>query len=300
MGGGAGDAEGDTVIKLDRIVGNTVNLGCTAAITYAFLGRRDPEIGINGLDSLLELPIEELNYGYQEIETLEQIYEAVIFCYKDLAINGARMREVLHHLAVYVRTACYERVQMGWGTRQEREQRTLQRTRRLEATFDILAMIADASFEYVEQKKSVAYQTTTVLPARPFLEREGRDMLLEGIVVAEEKAWRTSLSTLLCAASIEGHGKLATHLLQRWGRLVMRDQSQHPDDVRRAYVRFLRDLGIQVDTWCRQLQSMDVTVSAAAEFFKARLRTWHMPWRRQADFVPLGLLAQEVLEELPF
>jgi hypothetical protein len=278
-----------------------INFGNTAAITYDFLARSAPDIGMNGLDSLLELPLSELKQDYQKIEILQEILEAVEFCYTDLAVNGRRVREVLLHLADYVKNACYERAYTGWGTREEREQRQLQRERRVVAAFDILYLIADASYPNEGNKCCVTYQLTERLAARPVFDSNGgRDLLLEGILIRDEKEWRTSISTLLCAAFVERKGQMALRLLRRWAELVMKDQSEQPDEVRRAYVRFMHELGIQVDAWCHQLQRMDVAVPPVTTTFKSKLETWKVPWNRQHDYIPLGLLAEEVLAGLPF
>lgn len=281
----------------------SINLGSTAAITYAFLGRSTPDIGMNGLDSLLELPPSEIEYNYEQVEVLIEIYDAVVFSYTDLAVNGGRVREVLQHLADYVKSACYDRTHDGWGTRQERKQREEQRTWRVEAAIDILYWIADASLSSVKENCCVSYQTRHVLPAKPQFddnERQGRDLLLEGILIEDEKEWRAAISTLLCAAFVERRGKTALTLLHRWAGTVMRDQSEQPDEVRRAYVRFMRNLGIQADAWCHQLQDLDVPVPPVATIFKNKLQTWKVPWNRQQDYIPLDLLAQEVLAGLPF
>jgi hypothetical protein len=319
----------DWVVEARKARNNQdVNLASTAAITYTLLGRSSPQIGMNGLDTLLELSLSELEVGmnglelplseleadyevrdtlqeiYQKIQEIYQkIYEAVVFSYTDLATSGHHVREVLQHLAEYVRGACYERTRTGWGKRDERYRRELQRKWHVEAAFDIMYSITEASFSTLNNKRSVAYETTRLLPPMPTFEsREGRDLILEGILIRDEKEWRNSVSTLLCAAFIERNGKLAFLLLRRWAELVLRDQSTQPDEVRRAYVSFMYELGIQVDTWCHRLREMDFPVLPITATFKQKLETWKMElrWSRQHEYIPIGLLAQEVLDKLAF
>lgn len=253
---------------------------------------------MRGLDTLLALPKGELEQDYQETETVQEIYDAVVFSYCNLALSG-RIREILQHLAAYVRDVCYDREHLNKRDRSERFRQELQRDLRVGAAFDFLYWMAEASFANPKDMLSASYQIKGSLPAKPLFERkEGRDQLLEGILCEDEKEWRTSISTLLCAALVENRTKLVFLLLRRWAECVMRDQSKQPDDVRKSYVRFMRGLAIQVDAWCDHLQKMDFHVPPAIATFIRKLDAWKQD--SGGSHYVLGLLAQEVLDELPF
>ena len=275
-----------------------VNEGCAAALTYALLGNYAPQLALKGLDALLELPRHAPDG--KETGIPENLYEAVVLSYLDLAVSG-HVREVLQHLAQRMDRLSRHRLQLTEMKLDERERHRRQRQLNLIVAFDTFFRMAALSLTNANAKNAhwVTYNLTQTLPSPPsFANKDGREMLLAGILIQDKSTWRADISTLLCAAIIEQWGDFAFFLLRQWADIVLKDQSAYPNQVRKSYVQFMAEVGTMVNTWCHHLQALGFRPPPVTKTFQRKLGQWLAEGQRRN--LPIGALAQEVIDLLYF
>ncbi len=251
---------------------------------------------LGGLDSLLELPPTSPKSQKEPEGIAADIYEAVVLSYVDLAIYGY-LQEVLHHLAKCLEPLSYRRLQLTEMKLYQRAHHRIQRQIKLIALLDAFSRIASYSFENSKDSQWVSYDLDQPLPSFISLtNNDDREILLAGILTAS--SWRSHISTLLCAALIEKLGDFAFALLWLWADIVLKDQGPSPDRVRKAYVEFVVELGIMVHTWSDHLVALGFPIPPAISTFKRKLEKWQR--EGQPRHQPIGILAQEILEQVPF
>lgn len=270
-----------------------VNQGCAAALTYSLLGYYVPQLALKNLDALLELP----RANNEETGIAEDLYEVIVLSHLDLAVW--HLREVLQHLAEQVDHLCHHRLQLTEMKLEEREHHRLQRQLKVVAAFDTFFRLAALSLAQTAHRDWVTYDLTQALPTAPFFtDKYEKEVLLAGILVQDESAWRSSMSTILCATMIERLGDMAFVLLRYWADLVLKDQSAYPDRVRQSYVQFMIEVATLAQAWRRHLDDLDFRSAPVADIFRRKLGQWLAEGQRRN--LPIGALAQEILEQLPF
>jgi hypothetical protein len=275
-----------------------VNEGYTAAFTYMVLGSHDPQLALKGLDSLQEIP-EHMPDG-QEPGMPVDLYTAIVWSYRDLAASG-QISQVLQHLAQRVELLSHQRLELTGMKRDERELRRLQRQLSLLVAFNAFFHIVVESLVNLKNDHWVKYDLTQALPSPLSFENEdGREVLLAGVLIQGASPWRSEVRTLLCATLVErlGFGDFAYLLMRDWSNIVLKDQSAHPDQVRKSYVQFLIEVGTKLEAWCRHLKDLGFRPPPATDMFKRKLGQWQAEGQRRN--LPIGALAQEIMELLPF
>ena len=215
---------------------------------------------------------------------------------RDLAIYG-QLREVLQHFARRLELISYRRLPLTEMKLHKRIHYRAQRQLQLIAMLDAFSHIANVSFQVSGKRDWVSYNLDKPLPSSISLtNNDGREILLVGTLT--DNSWREHISTVLCAALIEDLGDFAFAVLRFWADIVLKDQGPSPHKVRRAYVEFVVQLGTMVRTWCNHLVDLDFPMPSVQETFRSKLKKWQPEGEQHQR--PIGALAQEILEQLPF
>jgi hypothetical protein len=266
-----------------------INLGCAVASTYGLIGKRWPEIALNGLEHLLQFPQSESN------DDTRIIFAAGVSSYVTLTWSG-RIRIVLEHLAASAEQLSLRRSLPRKS--EERQKYRRQREVRLNATFEAFFLIAAAALPEIRDNHTASYSLTEPLPPHPAIpDPDGRDVLLAGLLSAVDV--RESLTTLLCAAIVEKKSRPAFGLLRFWAEAVLElrgTQDREAEEIYLSFRQFIVNLGITVARWCLDLEQQGFRSPQAVDVYKNRLEQWCIEGRYLS--APIASLAQEVLNQL--
>ena len=265
------------------------NLGGAVASTYGLIGKRSPEIALNGLERLLQLP------QSRSTEETRSIFASGVSTYVTLTWSG-HVRNVLKHLASNAEHLSHQR-SLPIKTH-ERQQYRRQREVRLNATLEAFFLVAAASLTGVRDNDTASYSLTEPLSQHPAIpDAYGRDVLLVGLLSASDV--RENIKTLLCAAIVEKKSKPAFGLLQHWADVMLElrgTQDRKAEEIYRSFQQFIVYLGKTVDMWCLDLEKQGLRSPQAFDVYKNRLGQWSIEGRYHSD--PIASLAQEVLNQL--
>jgi hypothetical protein len=267
----------------------TINLGCTVASAYGWIGKRSPEIALDGLERLLKLP------QSRSTNETNSIFAAGVSTYVTLIWSG-HVRYVLERLASDADRLSHQRDLPSKV--EERQQYRRQREVRLNAILQAFFLIAVESFVESRDNHTTSYSLTDPFPANPAIpDPGGRDVLMAGIFSAGDV--RKNIKILLCAAIVEQQSRLAFWLLRIWAEVVLEAAGTQDKEVSGIYLsfqQFIVELGKTVDKWCLDLEKQGFRSPQAIDAFKNRLERWTIESRyRSNSIVPF---AQEVLKQL--
>ncbi len=264
-------------------------LGCAVASTYGLIGRRSPEIALDGLERLLKLP------QSRSTDETRSIFAAGVSTYVTLTWSG-HIRYVLERLASSAERLSHQRDLPR--NADERQQYRRQREVRLNATLEAFFLIAAASLTEILDNHTASYTLTEQLSPYPAIpDPYGRDVLLMGLLLASDI--RENIMTLLCAAIVEKKSKPAFEFLRYWAEVVLKMRKGWEGEAEEIYLsfrQFIVNLGKTVDTWCLDLEKQGLRSPQAVEVYKNRLEQWCIEGRYHSD--PIGSLAQEILNQL--
>jgi hypothetical protein len=273
----------------DVVTNVATNLGSTVASTYGLIGKRWPEIALDGLERLLQFP------QSRATDDTRSIFAAGVSTYVTLTWSG-RVRNVLEHLASSAEQLSHQR-NLPFKT-EERQKYRRQREVCLNATLEAFFLIAAASLTEVRDNHAASYSLTEPLPPQPAIpDPNGRDTLLAGLLSASDV--RKSITTLLCAAVVEKKSRLAFGLLRYWAEVVLEmrgTQAKEAEEIYLSFRQFIVNLGKTVDGWCLDLERLGLRSPQAIDVFKNRLEQWRIEGRYHSN--PIGSLAKEVLNRL--
>jgi nucleoside phosphorylase len=268
-----------------------IRLGCAVASTYALIGKRSPDIALEGLERLLKLPLSNSTIDRDDI------VDAGVSTYIILTWSG-RVREVIEYLAASAEQLSHTRNLPR--TLKKRQEYRRKREVYLNATLVAFFRVAAASLTEIQDSQNVHYSLSEPLPPQPAIpDPAGRDVLLAFLLSGSEVKCQEEIITLLCTAIIEKNSKHVFDLLRYWAEIVLRMHGTKGKDAELTYVTFLQFivyLGRTVDEWYRDLQKQNLLPPPAVETFKNRLKQWCI----EGDFYshPIGTLAKEVLRQL--
>lgn len=268
-----------------------INLGCAVASTYALIGKRSPDIALEGLERLLKLPLSNSTID------IDAIFATGVSTYVILTWSG-HVRNVLEHLAASAEQLSHTR-NLPRKTEKRQEYRR-QREVYLNATLEAFFLVAAASLTEMRDSQNIHYSLSEPLPPQPAIpDPVGRDVLLAFLLSGSEVRCRKYIMTLLCTAIVERKSKHAFGLLRYWAEIVLRMRGTQDKDAEEKYETFLQfivNLGRTVDEWCHDLQEQGLFPPPAVETFKKRLKQWCIEGSFYSH--PIGSFAQEVLNQM--
>lgn len=271
--------------------------GYAAARAYALIGRKSPDVALNGLDRLLLFPSTNTDTG-ETRNSQEDLFIFGLSKYIDIVRSG-HIRSVLKHLADGAKFhAHWQGTSRSKGGPRENSQQNAANLHIILAAFMLVAScsLSAASIDFV-----VPYPVTEHLPEHPGCpDNEGRDILLAGLLTTAERDWQYQLTTLLCTLIIEKNDEAAFYLLCRWGVIVLKNQGQDIDvednSLLQAYAQFLVDVGELIYEWSKDRGS---TRFLSLGIYKRRLRLWETDKRLpQPSFKYLAKYALDKLNPL--
>ncbi len=286
----------------DAYLPSEAGKGCAAADFYGLIGRRTPEIALKGLEHLMELP-----EGEEQGNRAFLLLIFVVTNYVYLARTG-RVREVMEYLAELADRQSHQR---NLAEEKKNEQfAELQRRVNLGTVFAAFFVIASYSLSAVEEDTPTSYSPSQPFPERPALpDKQGRDVLLMGLLARHEGHWRFHIARLLCAALLDGEAEGASELLRHWAEIVLQGvpQGHNPaaDPAVQTYERFLVDVWGLLRMWCSELRGKGFNKQKEFDGFKDRMRNWQKesgsskkPGKSPELAARLGELVQRVLPQL--
>ena len=287
-----GNALMDSVLRLlkqwvERFLQSAnVRVACAAVRTYSLLGRQSPEIALQGVEQLLQQPLRKTANALPD-----EIISAIVSAYVALAWSG-NIRLVLDALTLHVEHWSHQHHLPAKEYQQYRQQREMV----LNVTFDAFFLIAASSLAAKRDDPSIIYETSASLPAHPIVpDRDGKDILLVGLLSDAELAWHLDLSTLLCAAMIEKKHKAAFDLLRQWAEIVLGQQGDETEALYATFVNFMVSLDQRLHKWCRDLESRGMT-RRSVETYRNELIKWKN--KEQSNQYPIAVLGQDILRLL--
>jgi hypothetical protein len=258
-------------------------VACAAAQTYRQIGKLSPEIALQGIEQLLQLPSRKI-----EDARLSELTSAIVSAYVALTWSG-HVRLVLEALASHAERWSHQHYLPAKNYQWYRQQREIV----LSITFDAFFLIAASSLAARRDDLSISYNVAVQLPERPFMPaHDGRDTLLAGLLSRNELRWSPDLSILLCSAIIEKRNKAAFDLLRQWAEIVTAQSGEEASTLYAAFVNFMVNLDLRLGEWCRDLQGRGM-VRRAVEAYREKLIVWRDEGRLRQP--PIGALAQDVL-----
>jgi hypothetical protein len=279
----------DSVLRLlkqwtERFVqSSNTRVACAAARTYSLLGRQSPEIALQGIEQLLQLPPRKTENALPD-----EIISAIVSAYVALTWSG-HARLVLDALALHAEHWSHQHYLPVKEYQRYRQQREMV----LNVTFDAFFLIAASSLAARGDDLSISYNAAGSLPEHPALpDRSGRDILLAGLLTRDEPCWYLDLSTLLCAAIIEKKNKAAFDLLRQWAETVLGQQGDETKTLYAVFVNFIVNLGRKLHEWCNDLEGRGLT-RRSLETYRDRLIKWKNEGPTHQH--PVSELAQDVL-----
>ncbi len=268
-----------------------IKLGRAVASTYALIGKRFPDIALEGLERLLKFPTSNSTIDR------DAIFAAGVSAYVILTWSG-RVRDVMEHLASSAEQLSHTRDLPHNSEKRQKYRR--QREVYLNATLEAFFLVAAASLTDVQKIQDIRYSLDEPLPPQPAIpDPVGRDVLLAFLLSRSEVRCQKYIMTLLCTAIVERKSKHAFGLLRYWAEIVLRIHGTQDKDAEETYVTFLQFivyLGRTVDKWCHDLQEQGLLPPPAFETFKNRLKQWCIEGSFYSH--PIGSFAQEVLNQL--
>jgi hypothetical protein len=267
----------------------SINLGCAVASAYGWIGKRSPEIALDGLERLLKLP------QSRSTDETRSIFAAGVSTYVTLSWSG-HVRYVLDRLASSAERLSHQRDLPRKA--EERQQYRRQREVRLNAILEAFFLIAAASLTELQENHITSYSLTEPYPQYPAIpDPFERDVLLLGLLTARDV--RDNITTLLCAAIVEKKSKPTFAFLRHWADVVLklrRGQDGEAEEIYLSFRQFIVNLGKTVNKWCLDLEKQGLRSPQAIDVFKNRLEQWWIEARYRSN--PIGSLAQEVLKQL--
>lgn len=262
--------------------------GYAAARAYTLIGRKYPDIALQGLDQLLRFPAASQPGHHGSSNPLEDLFIFSVVKYVDIAKSG-HLRAVLKHLA--------HGAQLSMDARQSslaQGGKTSQSAPDLHTILTAFFLVTSCSLSAVDPALSPIYSATQLLPENPvFPDKRGRDILLAGLLTAAEPDWQDQLALLLCSVIMsKGKGyQAAIYLLSRWGEIVCTYQSAEDTQYQELYAQFLIQIGTMI---LRQSAGQRQT---AIGTYTYQLSLWQTA--RKLPQPAFRNLAQRVLGQLP-
>lgn len=272
---------GESGRKMSR---GRINMACAAASTYGLLGKRSPMVALYGIEHLFQQLQDE------SLDWVSDVFAAATATYVTLTWAG-HIRPILYHLAACADVLVHQRQQPAKNNRSK--QYYQQRSLRFNATSGAFFLIAATSFSGTQHGLRASYSPTDPLPEQIAIpDPHGHDILLKGVLLPEEQAWREQIMILLCAAIIEKKSRPAFDLLQQWATLL--SPIQEPQ-LHNAFIQFLVDLGKKLEIWCSDIHQHGFYMPYAAQVYKKYLATCAS---RQYRPHPLKMFAAQALQHL--
>ncbi len=273
-----------------------VNVGSTVAQAYGRIGQRSISPALEGLEKLLRYPLRRKDD--RDIEIPLFVFVAGTWSYITLARFGY-VREVLQHLASLVEKYCYQR-QSPQG--KERREYRAECSLMLEVIFHIFFIIAAVSLNGVKDNMPGNYKQEMKLEQHPILpDKEGKDMLLTGILSHEEADWRHHIITILCGAILEKNAESAFYLMKIWAEIVLKELGEQRLPLREAFIAFMLELEERGNEWCQRL--VGVGEYYVPDLFALNYKRMLQKWQIRKSGVPpqpLGAFAKDVSRRLNF
>lgn len=260
--------------------------GYATARAYALIGRKSPEIALDGLERLLSFP-QPQNNSESPYYPPENLFIFSVLKYVDIVRSG-HIRQVLKHLADGVERHAHWR-----GNPQMKGESANQRAVALHVIFTVLFLVTSCSLSAVNETVPASYSSEEPLDEYPSCpDGNGRDVLLAGLLTeAEQPMWREQLAKILCALIIEKNYQSALYLIRRWGEIVLQTQ----DLVLEAtYIHFLVEVGELIRAWSTDRGQ---TQFYAFGTFKYKLTLWKTD--RRLPQPGFQKLAEKVLSHFP-
>lgn len=268
---------------------SNINLGCTVASAYGWIGKRSPDIALDGLEHLLKLP-----QSRSSNET-DRIFATGVSTYVTLTWSG-HVRYVLERLAASAERLSHHRDLPRKA--EERQKYRRQREVHLNAILEAFFLIAATSLTELGDYHTTSYSLTEPFPTNPAIpDPYGRDVLLLGLFTASDV--RENITALLCAAIVEKKSKPVFEFLRHWADIVLktrRGQEGKAEEIYVSFRQFIVNLGKTVDEWCLDLEKLGLRSPQAFDVFKNRLEQWYIESRFHS--FPTSALAQEILNQL--
>lgn len=242
-------------------------VGSAAANMYRLMSRKVPDIALSGLESLLCFPESRASSDWESISV--GVWVECVSAYVGIAWSG-QIRKVLDHLARYARMLVQQQQQRPKQAG-EREAYDSRRKLNLGATLDIFFFTALSSWGSVQEKTDTRYSLTDPLSEPLELpDKQGRDILLAGILSTKEARWHSNLLVLLCAAIFAEREREAFFFLGQWADSINKLDDEQ-DEASEIYIQFLVTLGTLTRTWEEELRSRNLRSRPAYQIFERRL-----------------------------
>ncbi len=219
---------------------------------------------------------------------IEKLQAAIASAYFALGWTGD-LRCVLRHLATLAEQAVLQHSPPK--TLSQRRQYRHQCQRRLKVCLDAFLFLAfDSSSNVVVWRAETYQEPLTSLPSLE--ERQRRDILLAGVLKADDMHWRKEVITLVSAAMFDRNSRdSAFTLLSRWTDTVLKLQdasSTQASFLMTSFQAFLVDVGLKLDHWCLDI-AKENRQSPTSLAYQHRLERWS---KKKGTF---GTLFQQVM-----
>lgn len=213
--------------------------------TYGLIGRKWPDVTLDGLDYLLCLTSTDHREFITDLPFPVFVHGALT--YVALAWAG-HMRQVLARMAQHVERLI--RRPPHASSSEDKNHARLRREQGLAISFFTFFFLAASSLVGANEETPATYSREATLPARPAIPDEhGHDVLLAGILSNSEPLLRANLGSILCGAFIAGKAALASETMRRWAEIVLRLSQPDAPALRLTYLRFLTSVGRLLREW---------------------------------------------------
>jgi hypothetical protein len=269
----------------------TISVGCAAANTYGFIGKKSLDIqsALHGVDALLTFKQAEVR------SDTRALFAAGVAAYVNLTWAG-HLRVVLEYLSAVV-----EELVHHWQlpkSLQERHSYRLRLETRLNATFEAFFLVT-AAVSPKEQSAVPDLYTQPLSEQIAVPDPEKRDIVLVAILTRDPM--QISVCRLFCAAIISNSGqsrKLAFELLYQWAEIVIALHNATDPSSKMLYqifVQFMVELGKTIDEWCRDLARRGYRSLSSYKVYTHKLQQWHEEGKAHKRVI--GAFMQEVLRQ---
>lgn len=243
--------------------------GYAAARAYALIGRKSPEVALQGLEQLLHFPPRQQSTAKTGRDPAEDLFISGVIKYADIARAG-HIRQILKHLAndveLHIRRQGSSRIKRGIDKNAE------QSASALHVILTAFILVTSCSLSGVDSNVAATYHPSEHLPKYPICpDNNGKDILLAGILTTAEPLWREQLITLLASIIFEKNYPAAFYLMIRWGEIVLKDESEDAPAFEDAYVQFLVKVGQQILAWSTE---QGATRLIALGTYERKLTLW--------------------------
>lgn len=258
--------------------------GHAAARAFDLIGRKSPEIALNGLKQLLHISLSPI------VPTAKRPYLGDLFISSTIKyVNIARaghVRLVLKHLA----DGAYHSIQ-------EKADSSRRNSHAAATHVELTAflLLTSCSLSSVDTSFTAIYAASEPLPdSPPCPDNKGRDILLAGFLTTAEEEWYERLAILLASVIINKNYSAAFYLLSRWGEIVLKDQSKNASVFVDRYIQFLVKIGQLIIAWsARHRTARHIAIGA----YRRRLTLWLTD--RRLPHENFKVIARKVLDQLP-